>query len=164
MWLVQLFININRTYYSGTNCPAKAKRKGFEIFLKALLFLGCGGRIGLHSLSLIYSFAFIRYRSPALFRPPFTWREPTSLVGSNHQPRHTKIKKASLMGWLFLFLVAGAGHSTTIHTNILKNIKFILKIAPYFFVDVIHSLAPYIPSFPKRQEHFSILKFHNYKI
>ena len=58
----------------------------------------------------------------------------------------------------FFFLVAGAGHSTTIHTNILKNIKFILKIAPYFLVDVIHSLAPYIPSFPKRQEQIFNIK------
>lgn len=46
---------------------------------------------------------------------------------------------------LGVYLVAGAGHSTIIHTNTLKNIKFILKIAPYFLVDVIHSWAPYTP-------------------
>ena len=78
--------------------------------------------------------------------------------------RLIKRKKLILIELAFFYLVAGAGHSTTTHTNILKNIKFILKITPYFFVDVIHSLAPYTPSFPKRQEHFSILKFHNYKI
>ena len=59
---------------------------------------------------------------------------------------------------LGVYLVAGAGHSTTMHANILKNIKFILKIAPYFLVDVIHSLAPYTPSFSKRQEQIYNIK------
>ena len=59
---------------------------------------------------------------------------------------------------LGVFLVAGAGHSTIIHTNTLKNIKFILKIAPYILVDVIHRLAPYIPSFSKRQEQIYNIK------
>jgi len=69
-----------------------------------------------------------------------------------------KSKKTTLTGGFFCFWLRGAGHSTTIYTNILKNIKFILKIAPYFLVDVIHSLAPYIPSFSKRQEQIFNIK------
>ena len=119
------------------------------------------GRAGLvpHSLSLSRSIMLISFGGPPYFRLVFVCVSQVQIRSNS-----LKAKKNHPNGCFFLFLVAGAGHSTTIHTNILKNIKFILKIAPYFLVDVIHSLAPYIPSFSKRQEHFSILKFHNYKI
>lgn len=119
------------------------------------------GRAGLvpHSLSLSRSIMLISFGGPPYFRLVFR----LCFAGSNPVEQF-KSKKNHPNGRFFLFLVAGAGHSTTTYTNTLKNIKFILKIALYFLVDVIHSLAPYIPSFSKRQEQIYNIKFHNYKI
>lgn len=37
-----------------------------------------------------------------------------------------------------ILLVAGAGHSTKIYFNLLKNHKTYVKTTPLFFADVIH--------------------------